>query len=86
MGYGWRRVMETMRQKVGTDKAFVATSNARNEAMFKEATDFCNHLRLLERDLRSMHKEIDGAQDFTCSLEALRVERPAVKVGRDDFR
>ncbi|PNW71418.1 hypothetical protein CHLRE_16g653450v5 [Chlamydomonas reinhardtii] len=60
MGYGWRRVMETMRQKVGTDKAFVATSNARNEAMFKEATDFCNHLRLLERDLRSMHKEIDA--------------------------
>ncbi|KAG2451877.1 hypothetical protein HYH02_003652 [Chlamydomonas schloesseri] len=60
MGHGWRRVMETVRQKVGTDKTFVATSNARNEAMFKEATDFCAHLRTLERDLRSMHKEIDA--------------------------
>ncbi|GFR46221.1 hypothetical protein Agub_g7764 [Astrephomene gubernaculifera] len=60
MGHGWRRVMENVRQKVGADRTFKATSNARNEAMFKEATEFCSHLRLLERDLRSMHKEIDG--------------------------
>jgi hypothetical protein len=60
MGYGWRRVTETVRQRLGSDKSFKATTNARNEAMFKEATDFCAHLRLLERDLRSTHKDVEG--------------------------
>ena len=60
MGYGWRRVTEAVRQKVTTDKQFLPTSNARNEAMFKEASDFCVHLKTLERDLRSLHKEVEG--------------------------
>ncbi|GLI69667.1 hypothetical protein VaNZ11_014345 [Volvox africanus] len=60
MGQAWRIVMENVRQKVGTDRTFKATSNARNQAMFKEATEFCKHLRVLERDLRSIHKAIDA--------------------------
>ncbi|KXZ43783.1 hypothetical protein GPECTOR_80g143 [Gonium pectorale] len=60
MGHGWRRVMETVRQKVRSDRTFIPTSNARNEAMLKEATEFCTQLRALERDLRSTHKDIDG--------------------------
>eukprot|EP00798_Chlamydomonas_sp_ICE-L_P030029 gene30029-17923_t len=63
MGQGWRRVSEAVRQKVGmngADKAFKATENSRNEAMFREATTFAHHLRVMERDLRSMSKQVDG--------------------------
>lgn len=59
MGFGWRRVSEAVRQKVVTDRQFAPTSNARNEAMFKEATDFCTHLKTLEKDLRALHKEVE---------------------------
>ncbi|PNH05628.1 hypothetical protein TSOC_008132 [Tetrabaena socialis] len=69
MGHGWRRVMENVRQKVGAgDRAFKATSNSRNEAMFKETTDFCSHLRLLERDLRGIHREIEGRRNAAAAV------------------
>mmetsp|Transcript_22125 Transcript_22125/g.48307 ORF Transcript_22125/g.48307 Transcript_22125/m.48307 type:complete len:388 (+) Transcript_22125:179-1342(+) len=64
MGQGWRRVTEAVRQKVGmvgiADKEFVATSNGRNEAMFKEASDFAVHMRTMEKDLLSLQKLVDG--------------------------
>lgn len=60
MGYGWRRVTEAVRQKVVFDKVFQTTSNARNEAMFKETTEFCTHLKGLEKDLRSLQREVEG--------------------------
>lgn len=61
MGGGWRRVSEAVRQKVGImDREFKSTTNGRNEAMFKEATDFSVHLRTLERDLRAMQKQVDA--------------------------
>ncbi|EFJ46717.1 hypothetical protein VOLCADRAFT_105381 [Volvox carteri f. nagariensis] len=82
MGHAWRVVMENVRQKVGADRTFKATSNARNEAMFKEATEFCTHLRVLERDLRSLHKEIDAK--FTNLRNILSSPLPrAFEEGRD---
>ena len=50
-----------VRQKVGitTDKTFKATGNRRNEAMFREASDFAIHLRAMERDLRVMAKQVN---------------------------
>ncbi len=50
-----------VRQKVGitTDKTFKATGNGRNEAMFREASDFSLHLRAMERDLRVMAKQVN---------------------------
>lgn len=62
MGQGWRRVSEAVRQKVGvldTDRTFKTTANGRNEAMFREATDFAQHLRSMERDLRGISKQVD---------------------------
>eukprot|EP00798_Chlamydomonas_sp_ICE-L_P009746 gene9746-7621_t len=62
MGVSWRRLSEGVRQKVGitTDKTFKATANCRNEAMFKEATDFSVHLKTMERDLRAMSKQVES--------------------------
>lgn len=48
--------------KLSTDRKFKPTSNARNEAMFKEASKFASHLRTVEKDLLKMHKEVEGAQ------------------------
>lgn len=44
------------------DKNFKPTSNRRNEAMFRECTDFAAHLRVLERDLRALQKQVEGEQ------------------------
>ena len=44
------------------DDHFQATSNARNEAMFKEAADFSLHLRTMEKDLRAMERQMTGAR------------------------
>jgi len=62
MGQNWRRITETVKQKWGMSmkKDFKPTSNARNEAMFKEATRFAGHLRVVDRDLSKMHKEIEA--------------------------
>ncbi|MEW5306765.1 MAG: hypothetical protein WDW36_009206 [Sanguina aurantia] len=62
MGQGWRRVSESVRQKVigFEDKNFKPTSNKRNEAMFIECTDFAAHLKTLERDLRALQKQVEG--------------------------
>lgn len=62
MGQGWRRITETARQKWGmsVEKNFKPTSNSRNEAMFKEATKFANHLRQVETDLKTWQREIES--------------------------
>ena len=38
----------------------MVTSNARNEAMFREASEFSAHIRTLERDLQAMEKQVAG--------------------------
>ena len=45
---------------VPVDTAFQPTSNARNEAMFRDATAFSQHIRTLEKDLKAMEKQITG--------------------------
>lgn len=60
MGQGWRRVTEAVRQKVGTGGSFKPTSNARNEAMFKEASDFATLIKVLEKDIRGLEKHVEG--------------------------
>ena len=42
------------------DKTFIATSNARNEHMLKEAGDFANHLKHCERDIRELKNATEG--------------------------
>lgn len=51
---------EAVRQKVGADRSFRPTSNARNEAMFKEATDFALLIKTLERDIRTIERTVEG--------------------------
>lgn len=41
------------------NRAFQPTSNGRNEAMFKEATDFAQCIRMLEKDIKHLLKSID---------------------------
>lgn len=50
-----------VKQKWGLsmDAAFRATSNARNEAMFREASIFAAHLRQVEKDLTSWERGIE---------------------------
>lgn len=62
MGQGWRRISEQARQKWGLtlEKNFKATSNARNEAMFIEASKFSSHLRQFEKDLRGWETSIEA--------------------------
>jgi hypothetical protein len=50
------------KQKWGlsVEKNFKATSNARNEAMFREATMFAAHLRTVEKDLGGWQRDIEG--------------------------
>ena len=43
------------------DKAFIATSNARNEHMLKEAGDFANHLKHCEKDIRALKNATEGS-------------------------
>lgn len=47
---------------VPVDQSFQPTSNARNEAMFKEATDFSQHIRTIEKDLRAMERQLAGKE------------------------
>eukprot|EP00201_Polytomella_parva_P017152 CAMPEP_0175058940 /NCGR_PEP_ID=MMETSP0052_2-20121109/12137_1 /TAXON_ID=51329 ORGANISM="Polytomella parva, Strain SAG 63-3" /NCGR_SAMPLE_ID=MMETSP0052_2 /ASSEMBLY_ACC=CAM_ASM_000194 /LENGTH=326 /DNA_ID=CAMNT_0016324397 /DNA_START=44 /DNA_END=1020 /DNA_ORIENTATION=- len=56
---GWRTVTEAVRQKVVSAEKDKFTSNARNEAMFKEATDFAQHLKLLDKDFRAIQKQAE---------------------------
>ncbi len=59
-------MLAQVRQKVGvldTDRTFKTTANGRNEAMFREATDFAQHLRSMERDLRGISKQVDCEYD-----------------------
>ena len=51
-----------VKQKWGLslDQHFRATSNARNEAMFREASMFAAHLRQVEKDLTAWERDIDG--------------------------
>lgn len=62
MGQGWRRVSEAVLQKTGgiANRNFKATSNLRNELMFKEASNFARSILLLEKDLKSMTKCIES--------------------------
>ena len=46
---------------VPVDQSFQPTSNARNEFMLKDVTDFSQHIRTIEKDLRAMQKQITGA-------------------------
>jgi hypothetical protein len=47
---------------VFANRAFNPTSNRRNEAMFKEATEFAQSLRTIDKDMKTLLKGIDGAQ------------------------
>jgi hypothetical protein len=40
-------------------QAFRPTSNARNEAMFREASTFAAHLRTVEKDLTAWERDIE---------------------------
>jgi hypothetical protein len=53
-----------VKQKWGLslEKNFRATSNSRNEAMFKEASTFATHLRTVEKDLTTLERDIEGAR------------------------
>ena len=42
------------------EKTFIATSNARNEHMLKEAGDFATHLKHCERDIRALKNATEG--------------------------
>ena len=42
------------------DKTFIATSNARNEHMLKEAGDFALHLKHCEKDIRGLKNATEG--------------------------
>lgn len=55
------QVRQTLGGPIGADKNFLVTSNARNEAMFREASEFSAHIRTLERDLQAMEKQVAGA-------------------------
>lgn len=56
------QVRQTLGGPIGADKNFLVTSNARNEAMFREASEFSAHIRTLERDLQAMEKQVAGAR------------------------
>jgi hypothetical protein len=43
------------------EKNFKATSNSRNEAMFREASTFAGHLRQVEKDLTAWQRDLEGA-------------------------
>eukprot|EP00879_Flechtneria_rotunda_P003541 GHRR01003775.1.p1 GENE.GHRR01003775.1~~GHRR01003775.1.p1 ORF type:complete len:313 (+),score=114.22 GHRR01003775.1:394-1332(+) len=43
------------------EKNFRATSNARNEAMWHEATTFANHLRVVEKELAQWQRDIESS-------------------------
>lgn len=59
----WRLISETAKQKWGMsmEKNFRTTSNARNEAMFKEATVFAQHLRIVEKELNQWQRDIESS-------------------------
>ena len=42
------------------EKTFIATSNARNEHMLKEAGDFAHHLKHCEKDIRGLKNATEG--------------------------
>jgi hypothetical protein len=42
------------------DRGFIATSNARNEQMLKEAGDFANHLKHCEKSIRELKVATEG--------------------------
>ncbi len=60
----WTHVHMCLQSKqkwhITTEKAFVSTSNTRNEAMLKEAGDFANHLKRCEKDIRSLKNATEG--------------------------
>eukprot|EP00882_Tetradesmus_deserticola_P033821 GHRQ01038670.1.p1 GENE.GHRQ01038670.1~~GHRQ01038670.1.p1 ORF type:complete len:241 (+),score=72.66 GHRQ01038670.1:169-891(+) len=60
---GWRLISETAKQKWGMsmEKNFRATSNSRNDAMFKEATGFAQHLRTVEKELNQWQRDIESS-------------------------
>ena len=41
------------------ERNFRATSNSRNEAMFREASVFAAHLRQVEKDLTAWERDIE---------------------------
>lgn len=46
----------------------MATSNARNEAMFREASTFAAHLRQVEKDLTAWERDIEGGPCYELQL------------------
>ncbi|BDA44078.1 hypothetical protein COCOBI_05-2620 [Coccomyxa sp. Obi] len=76
MGAGWRRVKEKVKQSWQlNDKTFIATSNARNEHMLKEAGDFANHLKHCERDIRALKNATEGLLMTTKTIMAAPLPR-----------
>ncbi|KIZ05410.1 hypothetical protein MNEG_2545 [Monoraphidium neglectum] len=65
----WRVIQETVKQKWGLslERNFRATSNSRNEAMFREASMFAAHLRQVEKDLTSWERDIEDFRTIMLS-------------------
>jgi hypothetical protein len=42
------------------EKNFKVTTNSRNEAMFKEASIFAGHLRVVEKELTQWQRDIES--------------------------
>lgn len=63
MSLHWRLISETAKQKWGMslEKHFKVTSNARNEAMFREASIFAGHLGVVEKELTQWQRDIDSS-------------------------
>jgi hypothetical protein len=46
---------------VFANRSFNPTSNRRNEAMFKEVTEAAQSIRVIDKDMKTLLKGIDGA-------------------------
>jgi len=58
-----------------TDKAFVATSNSRNENMLREAGDFAGHLKRCEKEIRTLKNATEGAPVARAPRQGPRARR-----------
>jgi hypothetical protein len=56
----FHNVLQLMQTVPVASRGFKSTTNARNEAMFKEATDFSLRIKMLEKDLKSVLKTLES--------------------------
>ena len=63
------------------ERNFRATSNSRNEAMFREASVFAAHLRQVEKDLTAWERDIECACGGRCYSGGRRSRRRSILHG-----